>query len=248
MHRSRTQVKIPKTVTFFITNNFCSHEVFQLHCGVRILYANSASCGQWRSSCEQCSTRLIYPKDFNDSIKDFHFSQEFNDYAKVDIKKLVDCRLVHHQSLLDAVLNRHISNADCPNWRRWRPFRYQTGQAVSDSIEDPILRWYSLPRSDAESRALTISGTNAWWLGQLKSNTDVFNVLADLALVSLLSILILPNRSENMQSQLKVARVWGFSETNNAATASSVYFQVLNSSGQYFNFDSNTGRAEHPKL
>lgn len=56
------------------------------------------------------------------------------------------------------------------------------------------------------------------------SNTDVFNVLADLAL-----------------TQLKVARVWGFSETNNAATASGVYFQVLNSSGQYFNFDSNTG-------
>lgn len=47
-----------------------------------------------------------------------------------------------------------------------------------------------------------------------------------------------------MQSQLKVARVWGFSETNNAATASDVYYQVLNSSGQYFNFDSNTGRSE----
>ena len=44
-----------------------------------------------------------------------------------------------------------------------------------------------------------------------------------------------------MQSQLKVARVWGFSETNDAATASDVYYQVLNSSGQYFNFDSNTG-------
>ena len=76
------------------------------------------------------------------------------------------------------------------------------------------------------------------------SNTDVFNVLADLALVSLPSIPILPKPSDKIQSQLKVARVWGFSETNNAATASGVYFQVLNSSGQYFNFDSNTGRAE----
>ena len=27
-------------------------------------------------------------------------------------------------------------------------------------------------------------GTNAWWLGSLQSNTDVNNVLADLALVS----------------------------------------------------------------
>lgn len=53
-----------------------------------------------------------------------------------------------------------------------------------------------------------------------------------------------PNPSNRIQSQLKVARVWGFSETNNAATASSVYYQVLNSSGQYFNFDSNTGRSE----
>lgn len=45
-----------------------------------------------------------------------------------------------------------------------------------------------------------------------------------------------------MQSQLKVARVWAFSETNDAATASDVYYQVLNSSGQYFNFDPNTGK------
>ena len=87
-------------------------------------------------------------------------------------------------------------------------------------------------------------GTNAWWLGQLQNNTDVFNVFADLALVSWWSILNLPTPSDRKQSQLKVARVWGFSETNNAATASGVYYQVLNSSGQYFNFDSNTGKAE----
>lgn len=91
-------------------------------------------------------------------------------------------------------------------------------------------------------------GTNAWWLGQLQSNTDVFNVFADLALVSWLPTIILPIPSNRLQSQLKVARVWGFSETNNAATASGVYFQVLNSSGQYFNFDSNTGRAEQADI
>ncbi|CAD6567956.1 MAG: hypothetical protein ASARMPREDX12_000851 [Alectoria sarmentosa] len=75
-----------------------------------------------------------------------------------------------------------------------------------------------------QSKTQFFAGTNAWWLGQLQNNTDVFNVFADLAL-----------------SQLKVARVWGFSETNDAATASGVYYQVLNSSGQYFNFDSSTG-------
>lgn len=87
-------------------------------------------------------------------------------------------------------------------------------------------------------------GTNAWWLSQLQNDTDVFNVFADLALVSRSSPLILPTRPNLMQSQLKVARVWGFSETNDAATATGVYFQVLNSSGQYFNFDSNTGGSE----
>lgn len=90
----------------------------------------------------------------------------------------------------------------------------------------------------------TCLGTNAWWLGQLQNDTDIFNVFADLALVSRSSTVIFPTRPNRMQSQLKVARVWGFSETNDAATATSVYYQVLNSSGQYFNFDSNTGRSE----
>lgn len=45
-----------------------------------------------------------------------------------------------------------------------------------------------------------------------------------------------------MQSQLKIARVWGFGNTNDASNpGSSVYFQVLNSSGQYLNCDANTG-------
>ena len=91
---------------------------------------------------------------------------------------------------------------------------------------------------------LTSVGTNAWWLGQLQNNTDVFNVFADLALVSRSSTFSLPTSFNRLQSQLKVARVWGFSETNDAATASGVYYQVLNSSGQYFNFDSSTGRCE----
>ncbi|KAK4697230.1 mannan endo-1,4-beta-mannosidase, partial [Lecanoromycetidae sp. Uapishka_2] len=71
----------------------------------------------------------------------------------------------------------------------------------------------------------SIKGTNTWWLSQLQNDTDVANVFSELAL-----------------SQIKVTRVWGFSETNNPATRSAqVYFQVLNSTGQYFNFDPNTG-------
>ena len=90
----------------------------------------------------------------------------------------------------------------------------------------------------------TREGVNAWWLGHLQNNSDVFNVFTDLALVNWPPTLMLRSRSNRMQSQLKVARVWGFGETNDAATASGVYYQVLNSSGQYFNFDSNTGRSE----
>lgn len=43
------------------------------------------------------------------------------------------------------------------------------------------------------------------------------------------------------KSQIKVTRVWGFSETNTLPSPNGVYFQILNSTGQYFNFDSNTG-------
>jgi len=47
--------------------------------------------------------------------------------------------------------------------------------------------------------------------------------------------------------QLKVARVWGFGNTNDASNpGSSVYYQVLNSSGQYLNCDPNTGIASSP--
>lgn len=39
----------------------------------------------------------------------------------------------------------------------------------------------------------------------------------------------------------KVVRTWGFGNTNNAATEQNVYYQVLNSSGQYFNYDPTNG-------
>ena len=44
------------------------------------------------------------------------------------------------------------------------------------------------------------------------------------------------------QTQFKVTRVWGFSDINSVATNTNpVYFQVLNSTGQYFNCDQTTG-------
>ena len=46
---------------------------------------------------------------------------------------------------------------------------------------------------------------------------------------------------ELRQAGFKTARVWGFGTTNNAAVETNVYYQVLNSSGQYFNMDANTG-------
>ena len=44
------------------------------------------------------------------------------------------------------------------------------------------------------------------------------------------------------QSGFKTARVWGFGTTNDAATETNVYYQVLNSSGQYFNMDPSNGK------
>lgn len=44
------------------------------------------------------------------------------------------------------------------------------------------------------------------------------------------------------QTGYKVVRTWGFGTTNNAATSTDVYYQVLNSSGQYFNYNPSNGK------
>ncbi|KAL6715317.1 hypothetical protein ACLMJK_007582 [Lecanora helva] len=83
-----------------------------------------------------------------------------------------------------------------------------------------------------QSKTQYFAGTNTWWLGHIQSNADVDNVLADLAL-----------------TQLKVTRVWGFGNANDAANpGSGVYYQVLNSTGQYFNCDSNSEFLGIPRL
>ena len=43
------------------------------------------------------------------------------------------------------------------------------------------------------------------------------------------------------QSGYKTARVWAFGNTNNPTTETNVFYQTLNSSGQYFNFDPERG-------
>ena len=48
-------------------------------------------------------------------------------------------------------------------------------------------------------------------------------------------------KSKVWQTGYKVVRTWGFGTTNNAATATDVYYQVLNSSGQYFNYNPTNG-------
>ena len=48
--------------------------------------------------------------------------------------------------------------------------------------------------------------------------------------------------SDVPQTQFKVTRVWGFSDINSVASNyNPVYFQILNSTGQYFNCDPTTG-------
>ncbi|KAL8738189.1 MAG: hypothetical protein Q9181_001002 [Wetmoreana brouardii] len=70
------------------------------------------------------------------------------------------------------------------------------------------------------------AGTNTWWLGHLFSNDDVNLALSDIAATG-----------------YKVTRVWGFGTTNDASTSTDVYFQVLNSTGQYFNYNTRNGIA-----
>ena len=43
-----------------------------------------------------------------------------------------------------------------------------------------------------------------------------------------------------------MVRVWGFGSTNDASNAQGVYYQTLNSSGQFFNMDSATGTSPSP--
>ncbi|KAL9008391.1 MAG: hypothetical protein Q9173_006482 [Seirophora scorigena] len=70
------------------------------------------------------------------------------------------------------------------------------------------------------------AGTNTWWLGHLPSNADVDTAIAQIAATG-----------------YKVTRVWGFGTTNDPSTSTEVYYQVLNSTGQYFNYNPTNGIA-----
>ncbi|KAL8688061.1 MAG: hypothetical protein Q9218_005930 [Villophora microphyllina] len=70
------------------------------------------------------------------------------------------------------------------------------------------------------------AGTNTWWLGHLFSNDDVDQALYQIAATG-----------------YKVTRTWAFGTTNNPSTETNVYFQTLNSSGQYFNYNTRNGIA-----
>ncbi|KAL8734380.1 MAG: hypothetical protein Q9166_001578 [cf. Caloplaca sp. 2 TL-2023] len=70
------------------------------------------------------------------------------------------------------------------------------------------------------------AGTNVWWLGHLFTNEDVDTAVSQIAATG-----------------YKVARVWGFGTTNDPSRTYDVYYQVLNSSGQYFNYNPQNGIA-----
>ncbi|KAL8949282.1 MAG: hypothetical protein Q9222_004588 [Ikaeria aurantiellina] len=70
------------------------------------------------------------------------------------------------------------------------------------------------------------AGTNTWWLGHLFSNDDVNAALSEIAATG-----------------YKVTRVWGFGNTNDPSKTPDVYYQVLNSSGQYINYNPQNGIA-----
>ncbi|KAL8994714.1 MAG: hypothetical protein Q9188_006992 [Gyalolechia gomerana] len=70
------------------------------------------------------------------------------------------------------------------------------------------------------------AGTNTWWLGHLFENRDVDTALSQIAATG-----------------YKVARVWGFGTTNDPTKTTEVYYQILNSTGQYINYDPKNGIA-----
>ena len=66
------------------------------------------------------------------------------------------------------------------------------------------------------------AGTNAWWASHLLSDDDVD-----------------ASFSQIKDSQLQVVRVWGFGSVNEDPGSGTVYFQLLNSTGSYINYDAN---------
>ena len=91
---------------------------------------------------------------------------------------------------------------------------------------------------------LTFVATNAWWLGHLRENSEVDQALSQIAEVCLTA------RNPGLdiwanfyKTGYKVVRTWGFGNTNDASATTDVYYQVLNSTGQYFNFDPSNGNA-----
>ncbi|KAL9613989.1 MAG: hypothetical protein Q9167_001469 [Letrouitia subvulpina] len=70
------------------------------------------------------------------------------------------------------------------------------------------------------------AGANTWWLGHLFDNADVDTALNQICATG-----------------YKVLRVWGFGTVNDATNTQDVYYQVLNSSGQYFNYNTRNGIA-----
>lgn len=75
-------------------------------------------------------------------------------------------------------------------------------------------------------RTQYFAGTNSWWLGHLFQNDDVDTALSQMAATG-----------------YKVARVWGFGTVNDPSKSTDVYYQILNSTGQYFNYNPKNGIA-----
>lgn len=66
------------------------------------------------------------------------------------------------------------------------------------------------------------AGTNAWWASHLLSDDDLDTSF-----------------SQIKNTQLQVVRVWGFGSVNEDPGSDTVYFQLLNSTGSYINYEAN---------
>ncbi|MCJ1263424.1 hypothetical protein MMC22_003294 [Lobaria immixta] len=125
-----------------------------------------------------------------------------------------------------------VKGAPTSGYSNTRPTNSSTFISAATSPAFPI-GFSGGPKASVDGRLFNIdgktqyfAGTNTWWLGYLKYNADV-----DLVLQQLKS------------AYLKVTRVWGFGNVNELSSTQGVYYQLLNSSGQYINYDPDTGIA-----
>jgi mannan endo-1,4-beta-mannosidase len=93
-----------------------------------------------------------------------------------------------------------------------------TSTAAFASVDDVHRRLFNYNGTGASFFA----GTNIWWASHILSDADLQQTFEQVK-----------------DTQLQVARVWGFGSVNSDPGSGTVWFQMLNSTGSYINYAAN---------